>query len=210
MKQCKVLATYQGRSLVEISNYETKEILKYVVCSHFNNAKRFGEKWDWGHYFERWSFDSLEKCLKAAMMYLYNIDTQSEVISYSRLTELATLFKDGLLADDEEQAMIYFDETCEMTEEEKEYFGIKTDKKLKIIEIELERTQTAKIKVAIPIDESDYSAIDYAENINMYLEAEDDGDWEDVCSTEVKELTESELIRDYSEEEIWNFADYDK
>ena len=39
---------------------------------------------------------------------------------------------------------------------------------------------------------------------------DDDGDWEDVCSTEVEELTESELIRDYSEEEIWNICDYDK
>lgn len=210
MKQCKVLAEYQGRSLVEISNYETKEILKYVVCSHFDNAKRFGEKWDWGHYFERWSFDSLEKCLKAAMMYLYNIDTQSEVVSYSRLTELAVLFKDGLLADDKDSALEYFDNICEMTEEEKEYFGIKTDKKLKIVEVELERTQTAKIKVAMPIDEPDCRALDYAENIDMYLEADDNEDWGYVCLTEVKELTESELIRDYSEEEIWNICDYDK
>lgn len=206
MKQCKVLATYEGRSLVEISNYETKQILKYVVCSHFDNAKRFGEKWELGHYFDVWSGTTAEEQLKAATMYLYGI--KEEPISYARLSELATLFKDGLICDDEEQAMTYFDETCEMTEEEKEYFGIKTDKKLKIVEIELERTQTAKIKVAIPIDESDYSAIDYAENINMYLEADDDGDWEDVCSTEVKELTESELVEQYNDEEIWNYCDF--
>lgn len=207
MKQCKVLATWQGRSLVEISNFETKEILKYVVCSHFNNAKQFGSKWNWGHYFERWNYDSLEKCLRAAMLYLYDIE-QSDTIPYARMSELATLFKDGLLADDEESATEYFDNTCEMTEEEKKYFGIETDKKLKIVEIELERTQTAKIKVAIPIDESDYSAIDYAENIDMYLEADDDGDWEDICSTEVEELTESELVEQYNDEEIWNYCDF--
>lgn len=47
-------------------------------------------------------------------------------IPYDRLVELATLFKDGLIEDDEEQALIYFDETCEMTEEEKEFFGIES------------------------------------------------------------------------------------
>lgn len=45
-------------------------------------------------------------------------------LTYDRMSELATQFKDGLIEDDEEQAMIYFDETCEMTDKEKEYFGI--------------------------------------------------------------------------------------
>lgn len=207
MKQCKVLATYNGRSLVEISNYETKQILKYVVCSHFDNAKRFGEKWELGHYFGVWSGATAEEQLKAATMYLYGI--KEEPISYARLSELATLFKDGLICDDEEQAMTYFDETCEMTEEEKEYFGIKTDKKLKIVEIELERTQTAKVKILMPIDEPDYNAIDYAENINTYLEAEDEGYWEDTESTQVDEINESDVVN-YSEEEVWNICDYIK
>ena len=41
-----------------------------------------------------------------------------------RLEELATLFKDGLISGDRESAMEYFDEVCEMTEEEKEFFEI--------------------------------------------------------------------------------------
>lgn len=208
MKKCKVLATYQGRSLVEISNFETKEILKYVVCSHFNNAKRFGEKWDWGHYFERWNYDSLEKCLRAAMLYLYDIE-QSDIIPYARMSELATLFKDGLLADDEESALEYFDNTCEMTEEEKKYFGIETDKKLKIVEVKLERTQTSKIKVVMPIDEPDYRAFDYAEDIDLYLEADDNGCWEYIESEQVDEVSKSELKEEYTDEEIWNIYDYE-
>ena len=48
-------------------------------------------------------------------------------ISRSRLEELATLFKDGLISDDRESAMEYFNEVCEMTDEEKEFFGIEKD-----------------------------------------------------------------------------------
>lgn len=44
-------------------------------------------------------------------------------ISYSRMEELATLFKDGLMCD-EVGAMEYFDDVCEMTYEEKEFFGL--------------------------------------------------------------------------------------
>ena len=53
--------------------------------------------------------------------------TEQKPIEWDRLSELATLFKDGLLQDDEEQAMIYFNETCEMTPSEMEYFGISDD-----------------------------------------------------------------------------------
>lgn len=45
-------------------------------------------------------------------------------IPRTRLEELATLFKDGLISDDRESAMEYFNEVCEMTEEEKSFFGI--------------------------------------------------------------------------------------
>jgi len=48
-------------------------------------------------------------------------------IPRTRLEELATLFKDGLISDDRESAMEYFDEYCEMSEEEKSFFGIEED-----------------------------------------------------------------------------------
>lgn len=51
-------------------------------------------------------------------------------ISRARLEELATLFKDGLISDDRESAMEYFDEVCEMTDEEKEWFGIEENSPL--------------------------------------------------------------------------------
>lgn len=48
-------------------------------------------------------------------------------IPRTRPEELATLFKDGLIEDDKESAMEYFNEVCEMTDEEKEWFGIEED-----------------------------------------------------------------------------------
>ena len=48
-------------------------------------------------------------------------------IPRTRLEELATLFKDGHIEDDKAQALIYFDEVCEMTDSEKEFFWIETE-----------------------------------------------------------------------------------
>lgn len=50
---------------------------------------------------------------------------EKDYITHDRLEELATLFKDGLIEDNKESAIEYFNEVCEMTDEEKEYFGIK-------------------------------------------------------------------------------------
>ena len=51
----------------------------------------------------------------------------ADFIPRCRLEELATLFKDGLISDDRESALEYFDECCEMSEEEKSFFGIEED-----------------------------------------------------------------------------------
>lgn len=50
----------------------------------------------------------------------FRSETESHIV-YDRLLELATLFKDGLISDDRESALKYFDEVCEMTDEEKEW-----------------------------------------------------------------------------------------
>lgn len=47
-------------------------------------------------------------------------------VPYGRLSELATMFKDGLIEDDEEEALRYFSEECGMTEDEYAYFGIES------------------------------------------------------------------------------------
>lgn len=59
-----------------------------------------------------------------AAIEVFRDKTESTYIPRCRLEELATQFKDGLMEDDEEQARIYFDETCDMTHYEKQFFGI--------------------------------------------------------------------------------------
>lgn len=66
------------------------------------------------------------KALASCVDY-FRMRTETDYIPRCRLEELATQFKDGLIEDDEEQALIYFDEVCEMTENEKEFFGIETE-----------------------------------------------------------------------------------
>lgn len=55
---------------------------------------------------------------------LFRVKTEEDYLSRARLEELAGMFKDGLIEDDYDSAMEYFSENCEMTEEEKIYFGI--------------------------------------------------------------------------------------
>lgn len=88
-------------------------VKEFVVCKNFNaNAKEY-EWWDYGHYFP--TIEGAMNCWNIKVL---------ERPSCDRLSELATLFKDGLMDDDEETAMEYFEDTCEMTESKMEYFGI--------------------------------------------------------------------------------------
>lgn len=89
------------------------KVNQYVNCTDYDSTMKFGEQWVWGHYFTS---------LESAMNYW-----NSEILnrpSYDRLVELSTKFKDGLLEDDEYSAICYFEDECEMTKEEKEFFGI--------------------------------------------------------------------------------------
>ena len=53
--------------------------------------------------------------------------TEPNYISRFRLEEIATKLKDRLLEADEDFAEEFFDEECEMTDEEKAWFGIETE-----------------------------------------------------------------------------------
>ena len=48
-------------------------------------------------------------------------------ISWERLSEIATQALHGLLEDDRESAMEYFRDTIDLTDEEREYFGVPTE-----------------------------------------------------------------------------------
>ena len=99
---------------------------EYAVVNGLN--KETGE---WGWTCSYYNFGNYTKIDKAQALFLaldyFRMRTETDYIPRCRLEELATQFKDGLIEDDEESAMEYFDEVCEMTESEKEFFGIETE-----------------------------------------------------------------------------------
>lgn len=93
---------------------------EYVVACGFN-----GKEWSQGYYYTHWneSETRIAYCLNAATEHFLSL-TDENYISRSRLEELATKFKDGLLEYDEDYAMEFFEEECELTESEMEWLGI--------------------------------------------------------------------------------------
>ena len=93
------------------SKYKVGDVYEYVVCSFWN-----GKEWDNGDYYGN-------RYLQSAI----DAFNRGESITYARMSELATLFKDGLIEDDEESAREYFINECDMDEDELKYFGIETE-----------------------------------------------------------------------------------
>lgn len=96
---------------------------EYAVVCGLNK-----ERGDWAHtvgYASFGNYSSMDKT--EALTYaleLFHEKTKENYIVRSRLENLAKLFKDGLIADGEDTAIEYFNNTCEMSESEKEWFEI--------------------------------------------------------------------------------------
>ena len=95
----------------------------YAVWTSFNTTT---QSLNYGHY--DMSYKAAIKLFKGE---------EEKPISWERLSELATKFKDGLELDDKEEALKYFTEKCEMTDEELKYFGIEKPKKYKRVKVEV-------------------------------------------------------------------------
>ena len=99
---------------------------EYAVVNGLNK-----ERGDWGWTCCYYNFSEFAPIDKAEALFLaldyFRMRTETDYIPRCRLEELATKFQDGLIEDDKESAMEYFDEVCEMTESEKEFFGIETE-----------------------------------------------------------------------------------
>ena len=96
---------------------------QYAVVSGYDPTQPEDEQWAYGTYFtyqcEVQKAESLSNALEN-----FRYETENDYISRSRLEELATLFKDELLENSKTDALEYFEETCNMSDEEKEFFGI--------------------------------------------------------------------------------------
>lgn len=91
----------------------------YIVAMGFDE---YFNDWEFGYYFNHFGKNKAYRLNKATDFFM--LKTDQYYMGRDRLEELATLFKDGLIEDDEDEALTYFDEICEMTESEKEFFGI--------------------------------------------------------------------------------------
>ena len=80
----------------------------------------------WAYEYDGMMLDNVTSALSCAIDY-FRMRTEDNYITRARLEELATLFKDGLIEDNEYEAMIYFNETCDMGDYEKEFFGIEEE-----------------------------------------------------------------------------------
>ena len=101
---------------------------QYVVACGFDETQPEGSQWSQGYYYTHWNQGVEDK--QIALFHAieqFRLKTEPDYISRYRLEELATQCKCGLIEDDEEQALIYFDEVCEMSESEQEFFGIETE-----------------------------------------------------------------------------------
>lgn len=116
-----VVSNEKGKkfSLIETDN-------NYIVACGYSALERWGRQWEHGIYYMFSSVKEKLVALNEATEKLFE-KVNADYIPRTRLEELATLFKDGLISDDRESAMEYFDEVCEMDESEKEFFGIEEE-----------------------------------------------------------------------------------
>lgn len=136
----------------------------YAVWTSFNTLMDGGNM-NYGHY---------ELSFKDALT-VFNGE-EIKPISWDRMSELATKLKDRLEYNDEE-ALRYFTEECEMTDEELNYFGIEKPKKYKKVRVEY----SGSFDVLIPedVDEESYanmfSLADIVDDVktNMYTDVRD-------------------------------------
>ena len=105
-----------------------EKLKEYAVVNGLNKER--GD-WAWTCSYFAYEYDGMPQGNQALSLATavdhFRLLTEDGYISRPRLEELATLFKDRLIEDDEASAMEYFEEVCEMEEHEKEFFGIGDD-----------------------------------------------------------------------------------
>ena len=103
-----------------------------VVCGL---DKKTGS-WDWTCcYYDFGTFSGLTKAgaLFRALDY-YLMRTDEKHIPWVRMSEIATLLKDGLIEDGEEEAYHYMADVVELSDTEVEYFGLNMERYREAIE----------------------------------------------------------------------------
>ena len=214
MMKCTELAKLGERSVVEVRDMDTDNVIKYVVCTNFDNSKAYGSKWDCEHNFGIHGGNATKEFqLRNAMLCLYGIN-ESE-ISFDRAVELSKTFLKELRNGACDEDVKEFLTANNLTEDEAELFGVKDmlfPKKYKVVEVTFEQTRRVTVKVVMPDDEDTYSAEYYIDNKYDLSDSDDieEDDWEvESCSVDSSDLTKEEYHDMYSDD-VWNDENFEE
>lgn len=115
------------KEILRKDNYallQSESDTQYAVVSGYDPTQPENQQWANGIYFTYFQNNPKKILYLQSALDCFMEKVNADFIPRCRLEELATLFKDGLIEDDKESAIEYFDEVCEMTEKEKEWFEI--------------------------------------------------------------------------------------
>ena len=124
------LISMKWTELLRKDNYallQSESDTQYAVVSCYDPTQPEGQQWAHGTYFTYFKNNPKKMLYLQSAYDCFMEKVNADFIPRCRLEELATLFKDGLITDDRESALEYFDEYCEMSEEEKSFFEIEED-----------------------------------------------------------------------------------
>lgn len=107
-----------------VSLLQSQSDTQYCICRNYNSDAKEDQQYDGGTYFCYWGDKERKPYFLSAALENFRVKTEDNYVPRARLEELTTKFKDGLIEDDRESAMEYFEYECEMTESEMEWLGL--------------------------------------------------------------------------------------
>lgn len=110
-----------------VSLLQSQSDTQYCICRNYNPNAKEDQQYDGGTYFCYWGDKERKPYFLSAALENFRVKTEEDYISRARLEELATKFKDRLLECDEDFAMEFFEEECELSDSEMEWLGIETE-----------------------------------------------------------------------------------
>lgn len=206
--------------VMTIRDYTLIEYIKgglreWCVCYKYDSTLL---EWENGTYCYT-SVEAITEFVRKVNPYIIksNEERNSE-ISYSRMSEIASLCIGGLLEDDVETASAYMREECAMSEDEAKWFGIEDKlfpKRYKIVQACMTRTQEVKVYVAIPQEADIRDTEDYLDMYNFEVcdYDIDSNDWEidEIGSDVVREdFTATDVLNFNSKYDIYNIDDFEE
>ena len=100
-----------------------ESMTQYAVVSGLDKGTGSWDRTCYYYYFGKFSGLTKAEALFKALDY-YLMRTNEKYISWARMSEIATVLKDGLVEDGEEEAYRYIADVAELSETEAEYFGL--------------------------------------------------------------------------------------